>query len=84
MVRFAKCKTQRIVSKVKNSFITVFSVLQNLAKLTWFIKKKIYFYRYVTRYVLFYCTLFGNFTKKIIFKTFFSQNWSVCDIQHRF
>jgi hypothetical protein len=33
-LRFAKCKTRRIVSEVKNSFTTVFSVLQNLEKPT--------------------------------------------------
>jgi hypothetical protein len=39
-LRFAKCKTSGIVSEVKNSFTTVFSVLQNLEKPTWFGKKK--------------------------------------------
>jgi hypothetical protein len=31
-LRFAKCKTRRIVSEVKNFFTTVFSVFQNLEK----------------------------------------------------
>jgi hypothetical protein len=39
-IRFAKCKTRRIVPEVKNSFTIVFSVLQNLEKPTWFSKKK--------------------------------------------
>jgi ATP-binding cassette subfamily C (CFTR/MRP) protein 10 len=43
-LRFAKCKTRRIVSEVKSSFTTVFSVLQNQEKLTWLRKKKIFFW----------------------------------------
>jgi hypothetical protein len=39
-VRFAKCKTRRIVSEVKIFFTTVFSVFQNLDKPTWLSKKK--------------------------------------------
>jgi hypothetical protein len=41
-LRFAKCKTRRIVSEGKKSFTTVFSVIQNLEKPTWFSKKKIF------------------------------------------
>jgi phosphatidylserine decarboxylase len=56
---------RRIVSEVKNSFTTVFSVFQNLEKPTWLRKKKIkYFFGGG------FCP-FGEFCQKTGFLDFF-------------